>query len=202
MPGLIEDYGLTLERRLRFDRRLARRAREEAEAHLRELAACSGSECEAIRRFGSAEAVATDYASALLPFRRRGALTAACLLAALTFVFMRLRSTWLDGLSGAGTIATTIDRTGFAVGVLLCLAALAMCRLGKPDRLPMMLVGAATALTASIAASLYRAGLALPDAGFGSALPVVLVTGAIELGFIVMLAVRLARLDRHVRILG
>jgi HAAS domain-containing protein len=201
VSGLIEDYGRRLERRLDFDRRLARRAREEAEAHLEEAANSAGCECEAIRRFGSPDAVAADYASATLPARLRGALLTAWLLVALTFAVMRLRGLWLGGMSDA-PIAVAIDRTGFAAGALLSLAALAIWRRGAADRLPLVLQGAVAALAVSIAAGHYRAGLAVTSFGLDSPLAIVAATGAVELGLLILVLTRLARLGRHIRILG
>ena len=202
MPGLIDDYGRALERRLGFDRRLARRAREEAEAHLSEFAASGADECEAIRRFGSPDSVAAGYASALLPARLRSALIAACLLAALTLALMRLRTLWLGGLndSAAGPAAVIVDRAGFAAGALLCLVALAMHR--RADRSAALLLAAIVALAASVGASIYRAAATLASEEPGSAILLVAATGAIELALLAFASVRLSRLSRHLRILG
>lgn len=201
MSGLTDAYLAEFDRALGFDRRLARRVHDEIEAHLLDAIGDAQSEREAIARFGNPLSLARDYAEAALPERLRRAGTMAGVLALATFVFMRLRSMLLalPGMdAGPGITLTLIDRAGFATGAFFSLYAWHVARsasgAARARRSLGPLLGAAAAFLLSTVASLLRA---LPA---GGGVPLVWITGGMEILLIVGVAMQLRQLHRHANV--
>lgn len=201
MPGLTDAYLAEFDHALGFDRRLARRVHDEVEAHLLDAIDDAQSEREAIARFGNPHALARDYAEAALPDRLRRAGAMAGALALATFVFMRLRSMLLalPGASGGrDATLTLIDRAGFAAGVFFGLYAWHVARsasgAARARRSFGPLLGAAAAFLLSTVASLLRA---LPASG---GLPLVWITGGLEILLIAGVAIQLRQLRLHANV--
>lgn len=201
MSSLTDAYLAEFDRALGFDRRLARRAHEEIEAHLLDAMDNAHSEREAIARFGNPHSLARDYAEAALPERLRRAGILAGVLALATFVFMRLRSMLLELPemdAGSGMTLTLIDRAGFATGVFFGFYAWHVARsasgAARARRSFGPLLGAAAAFLLSIVASLLRA---LPASG-GE--PLVWITGGLEILLIGGVMMQLRQLHRHANV--
>lgn len=193
------DYDRALQRELRFDRRLADRAREDLNEYLAEMAEAHPEldRHEAERRFGDVEDIARSYASAALPGRLRQTLKAAGWLALATFLFMRWRSMELGFDPFANpTLLSLVDGMGFLIGAAALIVAWRRRRTdgGAAMRAPLLLAGAAIAV--STGASLLRA---LPALG-GPDGVLILATGAVQLGLLVWLAGRLRLIGRYRRV--
>ena len=96
-PALVADYLDTLTRELSFDPALARRVRQEVEDHLHEDAAGDASveaQQRAVRNFGDAREIASQYAalSLLRQTRRTGAVVV--LAVAAIYLTMKSRLAW------------------------------------------------------------------------------------------------------------
>ena len=138
-PGdLIADYGAVIAHELRFDAKLARRVRAEAEDHLQEWLAESGDAAsgdvqrEAIRAFGDPRELARAFVpSALQSLARRAAVLMALAVIGI-FAAMVARVAWYgwmqwppgDGLRAANAIALPAVRLAFAMASILALTAL------------------------------------------------------------------------------
>ena len=139
-PGdLIADYGADIAHELRFDARLARRVRAEAEDHLQEWLAESGdaasddAQREAIRAFGDPRELARAFVpSALQSLARRAAVLLALAVIGI-FAAMVARVAWYgwmqwppgDGLRAANAIGLPVVRLTFVMAFILALTALA-----------------------------------------------------------------------------
>ncbi|HEV2596997.1 hypothetical protein [Sphingopyxis sp.] len=188
------DYATALQRELGFDRKLAERAHEDLAEYLDEMAAAGMARDEAERRFGAVEDIARSYASAALPGRLRQTLKAAGWLALATFLFMRWRSIALGFDPFAQpTLLSLIDGIGFLIGAAALIAAWRRRADGAAMRAPLLLAGAAIAV--STGASLLRA---LPALGGPDGM-LILATGAVQLGLLVWLAARLRLIGRYRR---
>jgi hypothetical protein len=138
-PGdLIADYGAVIAHELRFDARLARRVRAEAEDHLREWLAESGdaalgdAQQEAIRAFGDPRELARAFVpSALQSLARRAAVLLALAVIGI-FAARVARVAWYgwmqwpagDELRAANAIALPVVRLTFVMAFILALMAL------------------------------------------------------------------------------
>jgi hypothetical protein len=193
MPCLIDAYLANFDRALGFDRRLARRVRQEVEAHLYDAMGDTVSQAEAIRRFGNPHVLAQAYAEAALPSRLRKTRAFALAMAVATFVFMRLRSVGLalpDIDNGPFAALTAIDRTGFVAGIMFSLYAWYASRRGAQGMLPPLL-GAAAAFLLSAIASLLRAAILSGDD------PLIWWTGGAEILTIAAASLQFRLLQRH-----
>lgn len=194
MSVALERYLSEYDRALAFDPALARRVREEVEAHIGEAIDHGRTPEDAIARFGRASALAPDFARAALPARLRATFHAALAMLAATFVLMRLRSILFalgqaDG--GVADTLTLVDRAGFAGGIVFGLVAWNRIRRGGAMRAGSPLLGAAGALAVSVAASLARA------AGVAGGDPLIWATGAAEFALIALFLRHAVRLSRH-----
>jgi len=131
-PDRVADYLDTLTRALSFDPPLAQRVRQEVEDHLCEAAAASGdgaseAEARAIRNFGDAREIASQYAalSLLRQTRRSGALVVVA--SGILYLAMKGRLAWYglmqwglsEHLQGLGKIVFAIDRSAYIAAFLL-----------------------------------------------------------------------------------
>ncbi len=134
----IAEYGAAIARELRFDARLARRVRAEAEDHLQEWLAESGgaasedAQREAIGAFGDPRELALAFVPlALQSLARRAAVLLALAVIGI-FAAMDARVAWYgwmqwppgEQLRAANTIAVPADRLAFATAFILALMAL------------------------------------------------------------------------------
>jgi hypothetical protein len=197
MAGMIDDYLATLRRDLAFDPALAERMAEEVEAHLREAAEADpawpspDAERRAVERFGLAREIAGQFATDAVSRQARRSWIALLATVAMTFVAMRLRVIWLGEVGDTlSMIAPLVDRYAF-------IAALGIAAVGwftfRNSLLPLAI--SVTALIASIAAGICRAGLFL---GAAAPLPVLL-AAAIEVALVGLLAFQVVGLGRRLR---
>lgn len=193
MPRLIAAYLAEFDRALGFDRRLARRVHREVEAHLEDALGESGSETEAIRRFGNPQTLARAYAEAALPMQLRTTWVVSLAMLVTTFLAMRLRSVVLalpDAQADSLLALTVLDRTCFAAGLTFGMFAIHVRGRGAQAMVPGMMAAAA-ALLISASASLMRATIVAGDA------PLIWWTGGAELLAIAAAAVQILLLQRH-----
>ena len=128
----VADYLDALTRELSFDRPLADRVRQEVEDHLWEATAVNGdtsieAQARAVRRFGEAREIASQYAalSLLRQTRRSGAIIV--LTSGALYIAMRGRAAWYglmqwalsDTLQPVGKVALAIDRTAYILAFLI-----------------------------------------------------------------------------------
>ena len=131
-PGPVADYLDKLTRELSFDPPLASRVRQEVEDHLWEAAAETGdssfeAQGRAIRNFGDAREIASQYAalSLLRQVRRSGAIIV--LASGAVYLAMKGRIAWYglmqwmlsDNLQAVGKIVLAIDRSAYILAFLL-----------------------------------------------------------------------------------
>jgi hypothetical protein len=143
-PDRVADYLDTLMRELSFDLPLAHRVRQEVEDHLCEAAAASGegsieAQARAIRNFGEARAIASQYAalSLLRQTRRSGAIVVVA--SGVLYLAMKGRISWYglmqwtlsDDLQGVGKIVLAIDRYAYILAFLLGAAGWAYISSGR-----------------------------------------------------------------------
>ncbi len=196
MAGVIEAYVASLRRELDFDPMLAQRMAEEVEAHLWEAAEADPSwpspdaERRAVERFGLAREIAGQFASDAVG--RQASRTWIALLATvvMTFIAMRLRVMWLDGLGGSlSALAPLVDRYAF-------IGALAVASVGwfafRRSLLPLALC--LVALSSSIGAGIVRAGLFVEGAPLH-----VLLSAAGEVALIGLLCFNVVGLGQRLR---
>ncbi len=204
MSGVIDAYLSEFDRHLAFDRRLARRVRAEIGSHLAEAAEQEGSEAEAVAHFGDPRTLSKAFVEAALPRRMRLTGLSLAILAAATFVLMRLRSIWFDlGTHREGLFAylTNVDRAGFSLGLVLGSYAWWNMRRTQPrvERAIIQTHAALVTFAISILASLSRAYLVAGPDGF------IWMTGALEtmglliLGWQLRLTLRHAQMTHIVR---
>ncbi|QCI65802.1 HAAS signaling domain-containing protein [Phreatobacter stygius] len=214
MASLIDHYLNDLEAQLDFDRRLARRVRDEFADHLAEAVDASrglapdAAERQALARIGPARSIAAAFTLDALSRQteRLWLVILATFLA--TFLAMRLRSLGLADSGTASLVATLVDRYAF-VGALVigCGGWLAARRRPPAAVLDDMatrgfrmvtLVATATlgALVVSIGAGLARIASS-SDGAFGFA-PLLVVAGSlVELGLVTWLMVQVLTLRRR-----
>jgi hypothetical protein len=128
----VADYLGALTRQLSFDRPLAHRVRQEVEDHLWEAAAanCDSSieaQARAVRCFGEAREIASQYAalSLLRQARRSGAIIV--LASGALYIAMRGRVAWYglmqwalsDAMQPVGKVVLAIDRTAYILAFML-----------------------------------------------------------------------------------
>ncbi|OYQ28818.1 hypothetical protein CHU93_08285 [Sandarakinorhabdus cyanobacteriorum] len=203
--GLIDHYLADLQRRLRFDHRLAARARADVEEYLAE--ALDGADTRApgpqaaLARFGSAADMARLYAEAALPERLRDTLRWLVCLVVATFLFMRLRTMAMGLADGGSAWLALADGAGFGLGALLCGLAWRVGA-GPAAQAGRLILWAFVALAASAAANLLRAPLRLAADASAADLALLLASGALQLGLLIFGAVQLQRMGRHLRLLA
>jgi hypothetical protein len=196
MAGVIEDYVASLRRQLDFDPALADRMADEVEAHLRDAAESDPAwpslqaERRAVERFGLAREIAAQFATDAVTRQARRTWIALLATVAVTFVAMRLRVMWLDDLGdGLSALAPLVDRYAF-------IAALGVAALGwfafRRSLLPLAICLAA--LSASISAGIFRAGLFVEGAPAH-----VLLSAAGEIALIGLLSFHVVGLARRLR---
>lgn len=191
---MIDDYVANLRRELDFDAALARRLASEVEDHLRDAAEADPewpspeAERRAVERFGLGREIAAQFAVDAVDRQARRTWVTLAVTVVVTFIAMRLRVTWLDD-GPISALAPLIDRYAFiaalSVGVIAwfafrkSLAALALCVAG---------------LVASIGAGIVRADL------FAHGAPSeVLLSAAVEIALIGVLAFHVVGLGRRLR---
>jgi len=128
----VADYLDALTRELSFDRPLAHRVRQEVEDHLWEATAAAGdasieAQAQAVRSFGEARDIASQYAalSLLRQARRSGAIIV--LASGALFIAMKGRVAWYglmqwalsDALQPTGKVVLAIDRAAYILAFLL-----------------------------------------------------------------------------------
>lgn len=134
----IAEYGAAIARELRFDARLARRVRAEAEDHLLEV--LDGSDeppsraaaLEAIRAFGDPHELACAFVPLALQSLARRAAALMALAVIVSFTAMRARTIWYgwvqwqagDQLRAASAIGVPADKAAFAIAFAFALIAL------------------------------------------------------------------------------
>jgi hypothetical protein len=131
-PGPVADYLARLTRELSFDLPLAHRVRQEVEDHLWEATAATGdssieAQGRAIRNFGDAREIASQYAalSLLRQVRRSGAIIV--LASGALYLAMKGRIAWYglmhwvlsDNLEAVGKIVRAIDLSAYILAFLL-----------------------------------------------------------------------------------
>jgi len=128
----VADYLDALTRDLGFDRLLAHRVRQEVEDHLWEATAANGdssmeAQARAVRCFGEAREIASQYAalSLLRQARRSGAIIV--LASGALYIAMKGRVAWYglmqwtlsDAMQPVGKVVLAIDRTAYILAFLL-----------------------------------------------------------------------------------
>jgi hypothetical protein len=128
----VADYLDELTRELSFDRPLAHRVRQEVEDHLWEATAANGdasveAQAQAVRSFGEARDIASQYAalSLLRQARRSGAIIV--LASGALYIAMKGRVAWYglmqwalsDALQPVGKVVLAIDRAAYILAFLL-----------------------------------------------------------------------------------
>src|SRR5580700_2943148 len=128
----VADYLDALTRELGFDRPLAHRVRQEVEDHLWEATAANGdssieAQARAVRCFGEAREIASQYAalSLLRQARRSGAIIV--LASGALYIAMKGRVAWYglmhwalsDAMQPVGKVVLAIDRTAYILAFLL-----------------------------------------------------------------------------------
>ncbi len=206
MSQLIQEYLLSIERKLDFDSSLALRAREDIEEYLHELAADRNlgpqdAVLHAIAGFGDSDSVARQYAASGLG--RQISQTWLSLLLAMTgaFVAMRLRAITIEAeVSELFSALLWADR--FALATCLCFAAIG--RLGYSFSLPLQVCSPRTAfrisvlaIACSVAFGLTRAALAHEAISTGWLALFIIVTAAAEMIALVVAGARVRKMDRY-----
>src|ERR1700731_4566620 len=128
----VADYLDALTRELGFDRLLAHRVRQEVEDHLWEATAANGdssieAQARAVRYFGEAREIASQYAalSLLRQARRSGAIIV--LASGALYIAMKGRVAWYglmqwtlsEAMQPVGKVVLAIDRTAYILAFLL-----------------------------------------------------------------------------------
>jgi len=196
MASLIEEYVAALRREFDFDRRLARRLGDEAEAHLRDAAEADptwpspDAERRAIERFGLARDLAVQFANDAVERQVRRTWIALLVTVAVTFAAMRLRVMWLGEVGDTlSVVAPVIDRYAFIAA--LAIAAVGWWRFRGSLVPPLVCL---VALVTSIGAGIARAGL------FADGAPLhVLLPAAGEVALIGLLAFYVFGLSRRLK---
>lgn len=206
MSQLIQEYLLSIERKLDFDSGLALRAREDLEEYLHELAAdrhlgAQDAVQHAIAGFGDSDSVARQYAASGLGRQISQTWLSLILAMAGAFVAMRLRAMTIDAevseLFGALLWA---DR--FALTTCLCFAAIG--RLGYSFSLPLHVCSPRTAfrismlaIACSVVLGLTRAALANEAVLTGWPALIVIATALAEMFALAVVGVRVRKMDRY-----
>ncbi|HTE37414.1 MAG TPA: hypothetical protein VK630_12805 [Reyranella sp.] len=196
MAGVIDSHVAALKRDLDFDPALARRMADEVEAHLWDAAEAdpawpsADAERRAVERFGLAREIAAQFATDAVNRQARRSWIVLLATVAVTFVAMRLRVMWLaDAGDSLSMLAPLIDRYAFV-------AAIAVGSIGwwafRRSVLPLAVC--LTALIASIAAGIVRAGLFVE----GAPLPVLLAAAG-EIALIGLLLFHVVGLGRRLK---
>lgn len=196
MAGVIERYAAALKRDLGFDPALAQRMADEVEAHLWDAAEADPAwpsieaEQRAVDRFGLAREIAAQFAADAVNRQAKRTWIALLATVAATFVAMRLRVIWLSDVGDSlSMLAPLIDRYAFVV-------AMAVGAVGwfafRRSVLPLALC--LTALAASIAAGIVRAGLFVEGAPLH-----VLLAAAGEIALVGLLLFHVVGLGRSLR---
>jgi hypothetical protein len=196
MAGVIDQYVAALKRDLSFDPALAQRMADEVEAHLWDAAEADPAwpsleaEQRAVERFGLARELAAQFASDAVNRQAKRTWMALLATVAVTFVAMRLRVMWLADVGDSLSIlAPLVDRYAF-------IAAMTVGAVGwfafRFSILPLAIC--ITALTASIGAGIFRAGL------FAAGAPLhVLLAAAGEIALIGLLLFHVVGLGRSLK---
>ncbi len=221
--GLISDYLDQLAEALRFDRSLSRGVVREVEDHLQEAAAAGSAgdrrEAErlAIARFGDPHAIAAQFASVSLARQASRMGAALILVIAGVFVTMKSRVAWYavtqwtvcDDMKAVSGITALIDRYSFWFSVLVaiggfayinsrCVSPILDAGYRRQLRLAFILcVVATTSLTVSVISDGVLTALQLSATGLhrGALLPVV--SMAIEVAGIGVLAFQIRSMTRR-----
>jgi hypothetical protein len=216
---MIEDYLERLARELDFDRRLSRRVRQEVEDHLWEAVAAGpkGNPTEMQRRavanFGDARVVASQFAVISLARHSRRASVAALLVIAGVFLAMKARIAWYAAMSWAVaadmrtffSLVVSIDRYAFWLSLLTGLGSWIYIRSREVPaafhpayrrqlhRFFLVCGAAAAALVVCVAGDAVLTGLQVRGAGLSVALLVPVLSMAIEIVGVAVLALEIRR---------
>jgi hypothetical protein len=196
MASVIERYVAALKRDLDFDPPLAQRMAEEVEAHLWEAAEADPAwpsleaEHRVIARFGLARDIAAQFAADAASRQARRSWIVLAVTVAVTFVAMRLRVMWLADVGDSlSVVAPLVDRYAFVAAIAVGLVGWFAFR-----RSVLPLVLCLGALSASITAGIFRAGLFVE----GAPLPVFLAAAG-EIALIGLLLFQVMGLGRSLR---
>jgi hypothetical protein len=222
--GVISDYLKALADAFRFDRSLSRCVLQEVEDHLREAAAadptCEGIEAErrAIANFGDPDVIAAQFASISLARQARSAGAVLILIIATVFVTMKTRVVWYivtqwtvcDDMAAVIGIAASIDGYSFWFSVIIGIGGFAYItsrRISpvldegyrKQLRFSFILCLVATAsLSVSVVSDGVLTALQLRGTEFCAGSLVPILTMAIEVGGIGILAFQIRHMMRRV----
>ncbi|ASJ91932.1 hypothetical protein [Porphyrobacter sp. CACIAM 03H1] len=206
MSQLIQEYLLSIERKLDFDSGLALRAREDVEEYLHEFAADRHLGAQdavqlAIAGFGDSDSVARQYAASGLGRQISQTWLTLILAMAGAFAAMRLRAmTFGVEVNELFSALLWLDR--FALATCLCFAAIG--RLGFSFRLPLQVCSPRTAfriamlaIACSVAFGLSRAALANAVNLTGWPALIVIATAAAEIIAVAFVGIRVRKMDRY-----
>lgn len=221
--GVISDYADALASKLAFDRRLARRVRQEVEAHLRDAAAAdpaddtAEAERRAIAAFGDPQAIAAQFGATALARQARSAGAAIILVLGGVFIAMKARLAWYaltqwtvsEETRALSDMVGMLDRSAFWLAVALGAAGWAYivacatparfhaaCR--RQSRRIFRLCAAATALlVAGVIADGVLTALRLGDTAFSASFLIPALSMAAEIAGAGLLAGRLLGMTRR-----
>jgi hypothetical protein len=222
-PDHVADYLDTLTRELSFDLPLAHRVRREVEDHLREVAAASGdgsieAQARAIRNFGDAREIASQYAalSLLRQTRQTGAIVVVA--SGVLYLAMKGRIAWYglmqwtlsDNLQGVGKVVLAIDRPAYILAFLLGAAGWAYissghvsarfnarCRQRLRRGLLLAIAAACPMLVSVMADTLVTALRILEERPPVSVSSIPLLSIAVEIAFAVVLVIAIGKTLRN-----
>lgn len=221
--GVIADYADALAGKLAFDRRLARRVRQEVEDHLRDAVAAdpghdpAKAERRAIAAFGDPQAIAAQLAAGALAQQARSAAAAIILAIGGIFIAMKARLGWYvltqwavsDEARALSEMVGMLDRFAFWLAVALGAAGWAYivaratparfhaaCR--NQSRRIFRLCAAATAvLVAAVVADGVLTALRLGDTAVSAAFLIPVLSMAAEIAGAGLLVGRLLGMTRR-----
>jgi len=220
---MIEDYLDRLSRELDFDRALSCRVRQEVEDHLWEAVAARSAghsveaEQHAIASFGDARAIAAQFALVSLARQSRRAAAAAVLIIAAVFVVMKARIAWYevtqvavrDEMRAVSGFVVMIDRYAFFCALLIGLGGWLYIRSRQIPaafhptyrqqlrRFFVSCEATAAALGLSVVSDAVLTALNLSGAELSMEFLVPILSMAIEVACIVVLALRIRDVTRR-----
>jgi hypothetical protein len=221
--GLISDYLCSLADALRFDRSLSQGVVKEVEDHLREATAAdpAGDRREAERRaisnFGDPHAIAAQFASVSLARQARRTGAALILVVAAVFVTMKSRVVWYavmqwtasDDMQAVSGIAGLVDRYSFWFSGVIAIGGWAYVNGRRISPIPdagclrqlrlssILCLVATTSLTVSVISDGVLTALQLRGTGFHTGALVPVVSMAIEVASVGVLAFQIWTMTRR-----
>ena len=221
----VADYLDALTRDLGFDRLLAHRVRQEVEDHLWEATAANGdssleAQARAVRCFGEAREIASQYAalSLLRQARRSGAIIV--LASGALYIAMKGRVAWYglmqwtlsDAMQPVGKVVLAIDRTAYILAFLLGVVGWgyissrrvaprfhALCRAQLKRGLLLAIAAACPMVVSVIADAVVTALRLLDERPPASVFLIPLLSIAIEVAFAAVLVIAIGKTLRNTR---